>query len=517
MAGAVLVFGYHSELADVISRLSQTAAVLDSRQPGRAATGLLWTPLSSLLLLPFLPLRVLWPDLVVRGYLANLESAVAMALTVRSLLGVLTELRLTRRLRLTISVLFALQPMIFWYGSNGMREAFLLLVAMAVTRRLLRWMSSGMRPELIAAGLLLAAGYAVGYEMLAAALGAIVLVAITRALRTLGPGAERTHAAMTDALAIGFPVLATSVLLAIVSWAVVGHPLLPAHSGYGNPPPTGPTGPGPLGAPTLSHVLHQLVVLSPLAASVAVVAAFVAARRRDARFGVPVVVFGPMLVFDSIGYLNHSLPGLLRYQIAVIPLTVVLVALILAPAPWRTPPDRLVVAGRRPSWMLGVGVLVVSVLVSSTAVLTQPVYAGQEYAYLRPAVLALLGDHLTNPGGDGDLDRDVAVAHFVDGMHLPSGAVLLDSSSGFAILAATQRPRTFVITSDTDFRSAVADPPGHGILYLLVDENPRFPDAIRRTWPDLGGGSGPTWARLSRSFGPRPAADHYWRLWRVGG
>ena len=69
--------------------------------------------------------------------------------------------------------------------------------------------------------------------------------------------------------------------------------------------------------------------------------------------------------------------------------------------------------------MLGVGVLVVSILVSSTAVLTQPVYASQEYAYLRPAVLSLLGDHLTNPGGDGDLDLDVTVAHFVDGMHLP--------------------------------------------------------------------------------------------------
>jgi hypothetical protein len=512
------VFGYHSELADVISRLSQTSAVLDSRQPGRAAIGLLWTPLSSLLLLPFLPLRVLWPDLVVRGYLANLESAVAMALTVRALLGVLTELRLTRRLRLAISVLFALQPMIFWSGSNGMREALLLLLAMAVTRRLLRWMSSGMRHELIVAGLLLAAGYTVGYEILAAALGAIVLVAITRAVRTLGPAVERTHAAMTDALVLGFPVLAISVLLAIVSWAIVGHPLQPAQSGYGNPPTTtGPTGPGPLGAPTLSHVVHQLVVLSPLAASVAVVAAFVAARRRDGRFGVPVAVFGPVLAFDSVGYLNRSLPGLLRYQIAVIPLTVVLVALIVAPAPWRTPPERLVVAGRVPSWMVGVGVLVVSILVSSTAVLTQPVYASQEYAYLRPAVLSLLGDHLTNPGGDGDLDRDVAVARFVDGMHLPSGAVLLDSSSGFAILAATQRPRTFVITSDTDFRAAVADPPGHGIRYLLVDENPRFPDAIRRTWPDLGGRSGPTWARLSRSFGPLPVADHYWRLWRVGG
>ena len=49
-------------------------------------------------------------------------------------------------------------------------------------------------------------------------------MAITRAVRTLGPAAERTHAAVTDALAVGFPVLATSVVLATVSWAIVGHP-----------------------------------------------------------------------------------------------------------------------------------------------------------------------------------------------------------------------------------------------------------------------------------------------------
>jgi hypothetical protein len=518
VAGAILVFGYHSELDDVISRVSNASAVLDSRQPGQAAIGLLWTPLSSLLLLPFLPVKALWPDLVARGYLANLESAAAMALTARALLGVLTDLRLPRRLRLAISILFALQPIILWYGSNGTRQALLLLFAMVVTRRLVRWMSSGSRRELIVAGLTLAVGYTAGYEILAAALGAILLVGATTAVRTPGTGAERTHAAVTDALLIGFPVLATSVVLATVSGLIVGHPFQPADSRYGNPPLTqGLAGPGQLGPTAASHLLHQLFVLSPLAASVAAVAAVVAARRRDGRFGVPVVLFGPMLVFDSFQYLHGSLPGLLRYQIGVLPLTLVLVGLILAPAAPSAPPEAVVVSGRALPWALGVSVIVVSSVVCSAAVFTEPTYASQEYAYLRPAVLSLLGDRLTNDGGNGDLDQDMAVAHFIDGLHLPAGAVLLDSGSGFAVLAATQRPRMFVIPPDTDFQAAVTDPAARHILYLLVEENPAFPDIIRQTWPDLGERSGPAWARLSRSFASASPLDHDWRLWRVEG
>jgi hypothetical protein len=108
------------------------------------------------------------------------------------------------------------------------------------------------------------------------------------------------------------------------------------------------------------------------------------------------------------------------------------------------------------------------------------------------------------------------VAHYVDGLGLPDGTVLIDTFLGFPIVLDSAHPRQFVITSDRDFRPVVSDPITFSVRYVLVPVGGGLGglDAIERQWPsmyDTGAGIG----RLVREFGIQDSAFR-WRLYQLG-
>jgi len=133
--GAVLVFGFDSIMEDALSRVAAASSVWWSADPKLAAIGYVWTPLPALLMLPFTPLRAAWPELVSTGWLAVVLSATAMAGSVAVLHGILADLAVRPSVRWTVTVLFALQPVILVYSANGMTEALLMVCLPAATRR----------------------------------------------------------------------------------------------------------------------------------------------------------------------------------------------------------------------------------------------------------------------------------------------------------------------------------------------------------------------------------------------
>ena len=512
--GAVLVLSFHSIMEDALSRVSNATYVLYSRQPKLANVGFVWTPLPSLLLMPLLPLKALWPALVSTGYLACLESTVAMAVSVRTLSAILADLKVTRGARLTVLALFALHPLILWFGANGMSEALLILFLLLATRRLMAWLRAEDSRHLVAAGLWLALGYLSRYEVIASGAAAVALVVVVSASRSPHRGRERRQEVIVDALLIGLPVALAFALWALASYVIVGHPFEQFSSQYGNSAlVAGERGGGGTSAdfahPHLSLLLTQAWLLAPLLVPVGIAVAVRSARRRQLDPLAPVALLGSVLAFEVLAYLAGSLFGFLRYQIAVLPLFAVLVGCLLAGGP-----DRV---GARGWWLSTavVGLLVPGVALSANTILTSNKLANQEFYHLRPVALTLAGDHHVDPGSNGVWDSDRSIAATLDRMHLPAGSVLLDSGPGFAVLAATRRRLQFVITSDRDFAGAVLDPVGHHIRYLLVNDGGDVYDAVRHAWPELGTSPSAPWARLDRRF-PRPLpGSHQWSLWRV--
>src|SRR5688500_12454061 len=102
---AYTVFGLGIIVGDAWSRVGNAFYVLFSRDPHLAAIGFVWNPLPSLLMLPMLPLKAIWPELVTHGFAANLLSAIFMAASVLQIRGIMSDLGVGRSLRIALTIL----------------------------------------------------------------------------------------------------------------------------------------------------------------------------------------------------------------------------------------------------------------------------------------------------------------------------------------------------------------------------------------------------------------------------
>jgi hypothetical protein len=262
------------------------------------------------------------------------------------------------------------------------------------------------------------------------------------------------------------------------TWLITGDPLHQLSSVYGSASQVQALG---ATSATLSTALHRLLAIAPgLPAGLALLAAGLMARR-DSRLVAAFAVLGPVAALALAADIGGLvLPSLMAYA-AVVPLVLVLVAVA---APRRSPGLQRLLA-----------LLVMAAAIPTAAfALLDLAMAPQEAPVIRPAIVAAATDRPT----PNLIAGARAVTAFLDARHLPAGSVLIDSSSGFPVILASDNPHQFVITNDRDFRLALTDPTGMGIAYLVVPA-PGNPvsiaslDALVRSYPDLersGGGVG---------------------------
>jgi len=489
LAAAVdLVLIRHAVLADALSRVAGSYFALYSRDPHLAAIGFVRMPLPSLLTLPLLPFKAVFPALTQAGFAANIISALFMAGAVVQVDRILLDAHVERRLRLAVTALFALQPMLIYAGANGGSQAILLYFLLVAVRTLGQWFTRRDLLSLVLAGFALAGAYLTGPEALPAAAGAALLVAVT----SFGPArVDRAWAAACDVAILVGPLAIAGATWIAATWLITGDPFHQLSSVYSTGSEIqslhsrgldlGRDGPRALAS------LWRLLALAPGLPVALGVGAFALTRRRDPllliALGLLLPVVAVMLIAQSTGLVLLSLDGL----IVAVPLTA-----------------------------LAAGIGVVSVSASERRF--RGVLATIPLLIALPSVVALVG--FTN----GALNRSGAVAtatsvsRDLDDRHLPAGSVMVDSFTGFAIVLESDNPRQFVITNDRDFRLALTDPVGSDVQYLLVPA-PGDPaalttlDALNRTYPALfntGGGM----ATLVREFDGGAGAPS-WRLYRL--
>lgn len=524
---AYLVLAANSLSVDALSRVANGSFVVLGRDPHLAAVGFVWNPLPSLLVIPLLLLHGVWPALLARGFAGNIVSALVMAAAVTTVRGILADQGVRRGRRLVVTVGVGLCPMVVYYAANGMSEAYLLLSTLVAVRALGRWYAGRGGPghaALVVAGTALGVGYLARYEAAVAGLGAVAVVAAVSWRR--GAGADRqTRAgvAVTDALLVGLPVLASVVLWAGVSWVVVGAPFQQFTSQYGNAAQVlaqgvNTTGAGPWSSARTGDVLLQLVALEPMVAVALGVVAVAAVRRRTVLPLLPLAVFGPVLAFEAVAYLSGSTFGWLRFMIYVIPLVALAAAPLLvdraAPAPGRP---------RRFGWRPALGALAAVVLLApgwggQVAVAGNHRLAREEAPQWNDVV------HPQSPEGSRlrrRFDTERQVAAFLDAQRLPDGSVLVDAASGFGVLIASRRPAQFVATPDLDFPSAVAGldsprvPAGPPVRYVLDVPSSGLgrANAVNVRFPSFYA-DGAGIATLSREF-PATSDQPPWRLYQL--
>ncbi|WP_109332920.1 ArnT family glycosyltransferase [Rhodococcus oxybenzonivorans] len=526
--GLYLTVGQGFVLGDALSRVSAARSVWFSRDPHLAAIGFVFTPLTALVQLPTVLLSHWWPDLTSWAVTGVLMSAPFMSGAVVQIYKIGADRGCPVWLIWTVTAVFALNPMIIFYGGNGMSEAPFLAMMCWATRRLIRWCTTDDIHDLLAAGFALGLAYLARYDALAAGLAVTVFVfAVTVLRRGWRNRFAQMRPALLDAVLVGLPTAMAFFVWATISWLITGQALQQFSSTYGNASILAQSGGG--STDTVYAVLFsaaESLVLGPALPLLVPIAAALAWRRRDLEVLAAVVVLASVLGFATYSYARGMTFPFLRFYLCALPLMAVL-ALQLVPAG-----DPLVERRRGPSGFvrarfagaptvpaaLAAALVVLTPAVTGASMLS-PTLSSQQYA-LRSVVFPSSTDTSDHRATErrilASFTTERELARYLDALALPEGSVLMDTVYGFAVYTATERPRTFVIPSDQDFTSVLNRPAEHGVQFLLAVPNSGRgeSDAVNRRYPTLYE-TGADIATLELEV-PNDGQDQpTWRLYRV--
>jgi hypothetical protein len=474
------------------SRVAQAWYVVASRDPHLAAIGFVWNPLPSVAAIPLVLLRGIWPALTQRAFAGCIVSALCMAGAVVQFRVALREMGTATPIAFVLTACFALNPMIVYYGANGMSEAMYLLFLVGTVRYLLAWTTTGRLRPLVLTGINLALAYLTRYEALAAAAAVCVIVVVvgTIARDRSRPRRDRITLAGTDIVVVAFPALVAFVGWTVVSWVIIGQPFAQFTSQYGNASQIRQAG----GVGTVTGFAGSEIVLSlvrilsyaPLLIPLLVLVAVVAVRRRDRRFLALAALAGPPL-FSVLSYLDGQTYGWLRFYILVLPLYLLAAALLLSPRPGMRPVtpqwlthDRVLAVGV--ALVIGFPGIVTTALAMQSARVAPVEHADLAWVF-HPAQTAVERQN------EALLPSGQSIAREVDQLGLADGTVALDTfGCGSLIVLNSQHPHQFIITSDRDFQEVVADPVAFHVPYVLIPDGDFGINAIGVAHPGIFGG-----------------------------
>lgn len=495
-----LVFRYASYNGDAQARLANAYYVLFSRDPHLAAIGFVWNPLPSLSVMPLLPLKVLWPALTTQAFAGNIMSAVFMAGAGFQIYGFFRDIGTRRLMRLLFTAVFVLNPMIFYYGGNGMSEGIFIFTLVIATRYLARWLAEDRGLWLVISAGALGLAYLARNEAAFAAFFAALVVVVVSFIRSKSDRHERTYKALTDAFIFSLPFAVCFVGWAIVSWLIVGHPFEQFQSVYGTASQLRVINAGnPVHlshSEAASRALHAANALAPALPVFAVVALVLALRRKDLRVLAPLAMLGGVLLFAILAYSAGQTAGWFRYYIMAVPLVIMLSGAILAGLwPKGAKPPKAPTAIRR--WaptMLRVAssILVIAGVAagvpSTTRALLHSTVASEEQLHL---------DYIVNPhpGNAAEAAEQhryattVAIARAIDALNLRHGALVVDNFTPCVpyIVLSSRHPQQFIIPNDQDFQPSLADPVTFHVQYLMAPTLRGYGtlDAVNREYPTL--------------------------------
>jgi hypothetical protein len=525
LAVAILLdFKYRIFPPDAFSRMANGFYVLYSGDPHLAAVGFVWEPLQSYADLTVLLGNHIWPALSHDEMAGCLVSALAMAGAVYQILLALREWGVSRAPRLILTAIFALDPMILYYGGNGMSEGLYLFTLVTSTRYLLRWMHDRDLRSLAYSAVALAFCYLTRNE---AALGAVMgglAVGVVSYGRAVGSRKSRIRTGTSDLMIFGAPAFTAALGWAICSYIIIGawvdggalSTRLAHQKGNG----------GTIDGRFL-YEFHAVGALAPFLPILLVVAAFVAFRRRDPGILAPLSVLGGSLAFDTLSYLSNSIDSALRYWIAVVPLAVLLLGSLVAAA--QTPRPARVGVPVRPrlpgAGVPGLGVLAALVLVLVVMIPTIVfTWSGMLNPHIGVEESQQIG-FLFKAHDKGPTNEVYPTAQTVDryleSLHLPNGDVVVDNGDANGcmpqIIVRSSQPKLFVIPNERHFQRTLADPIAFHARYLLVPDpsDSDEPGAVNNSYPNLWS-SGAGFTKMVHQFKAKSACPAY-RLFHVVG
>jgi len=494
-AAYVLVFQFNFIQGDAFARAANAYYVLYSRYPHFGAIGFVWTPLPSLMDLPLLLFKDIFPPLAAKGFAANVVSSLFAAGSLVILNRIFLIYKLGRIARYSFLLIYLLNPVILFFSANGMTEIILVFFILLSTYHFIKWSQTEKVSNLMWTGIALSLAFLARYEAMVVAI-AMVLAILLKLWRTSSVR-QRT---LAISLTFAAPVIYTVGVWVFLNWLIVKNPIYFIQSQYAPFAQTEVVGQKMQLAIAATHsILGTLqfggwIVLNlfPLYFVLLAALAVVAISKLD-RTSMALIIISLSIVSFQAYRTYTGETQWTRFYIYIIPFSFLFIPPILTFLKKR---KAIAAAG------LVIG-LILSSVVSGMSMLNQDLAIEQYDLYL----------YLKGSPRTSVWEYNAQTADYLDAKNLGEGKVLVDTFTGFSIVLASSHPKTFVITSDPDFKHLLQSP--DKIAYILVPR-PDGPmqiaqlDAVNQTYPNLYY-RGAEFATLETEFkGP-----YQWRLYRV--
>jgi len=521
----------HVAFADALTRINNAEAVIFAFDPHAAAIGFVYGPIPSAVMVPFLPLAKIWPNLQIYNVIGSVMTALFAAGTMAVVVATARELRLPRFARYGLAAAIGLHPIYLVYASNGMAEGINIFFLALTTRYVLRWLDPRVTrdADLLYAGIAVSAAYLTRIEAGASGVAITILVGMAGFLRGRGSLQQRRREGAMCAALVGLPFVFIFTVWAVTCRVIIGK-FFPALAGAitggtkSNLSASIGASLGKAGADygslsiRLEYLGKQTLGMAPLVVVALVTMLLFVFARADLRGMVPIATFGASLTVDIVQLLQGASFANLRYFMLVIPLTVYgLMMFATIPSDRLRPRQRLNRRGRQRlgrrygvlvhlTSLVAVG-LAVTTPVAGAALVRNTSLAVQERPWLDAA---LHGSHAALGADVNTFDQSRAAARYVDGLDTPPGSVLVDAAAASALLAGSKDRNKFLANADRTWEASVADPGSRHVRYLMVsDATGLAGDALDRAYPRLfieGGG-----------ISDKVADFGSWRLYRLRG
>lgn len=465
-------------LGDAVSRTANAFYVLFCKPYRFTSMGLVWNPLPSLLQLPFAALAKLWRPFVTRGVGAAVVSALFAAWQGKTLLRTFEQLGAGRFSSLLITLLFCLNPYVFFYGANGMSEIIFTAFAMQIVCSLSLWMRRGNAGGLLS----VAAGFVGMFLTRYEAIPFAAAVAFGMCVQYLSSPREKMfydHERRGELFfymegsmwVTFFPLLYAVLVWVFYNWSITGNPLYFMNSGYSMSAYSDYYASYGGFAGAVGYVWARLWPFLAVFAAIVILRLADGTLLRPDFLVIAAVTLG-LSVFQFFMIAKGKSGGYVRYL--CYPLTLA--------AAWI--PYQL--TGMRKAAGRSAAAFLCAVLIFSGAYFA---WGFQYSPLMREDTL------LTVPGKSDQL------ADYINS-NLKNDRILMDSYRTYYAIMNVDNVDNLVVSCSPDFAQAVKDPVKSGIDYLVVPEIGSYGnmDALNIAYPDLYRGGEP-WCSEVASIG----------------
>ncbi len=496
-AAYVLVFKLQFVYGDALSRSFHAYSVFFGNQPKLTAIGFVWPPIPTLVQLPL----VLFNPLNNLGFAGNVVSAIFMALTAVYLNKIYKYFNIGFVLRLLFLFMFILNPMILFFGSNGMSEAIAVLFVTTTTYFLVAYLSTRSLSYVLKLGISTSLAVMTRWELAALIPVIMLIIGISVFLNYQKNCFKKIEGTILLFLTPVFFIISIWIL---ANWIIMGDPFYFLTSIYSNTAQSEKLIESDNTFRNMQYnfgkislfFLQRVILLFPAYLVFCIFAIIKGIKNKEHLLCISLLLpTMSVLLFHAILLYKGQSFGWLRFFIYVLPSAYIFLGYIIANIKKRT---YFYIT------LLCAVIIIVISSVSSLYAMANPKIGREENQLVKATLYSDLSQI-----EDWSYQKDMHIAQYIKNNTWPK-KILVDDFMGFPIVYYTQKPSIFIETIDDNFEEVLLDPViNDEVGYILVHKLGGVGDldAINRRFPGIFE-NGTDFTTLEKAF-------EDWKLYKI--